>query len=683
MRRLWLFTIRLFLLFGLCTGISAQSVSSQINPSDIQVLLIMDDDFGVSYQVEAQNILSIKEQLEGFGWELTVAGVKDTLVPCAWGSETFGTKPFRTDLRVSVIDDVTKYQAVIILPGRSHENLIRNRYVLDLISEADKKGLVLAAWCRGVRLLAAADVVLGKHIIGHMDYADEYKKAGAHYVRFYKKGIREFFDVTPPFADGNIITTVRSLFYRDEMCLRIKQAVLANFARNEHQKKIEMDSEPVWTCPSENYATGISWTDFNRDGWLDLAVSNGIDARPRPAEIYFSNQGELPLSPAWSSSYMLPGGNLFTADINQDDYPDLLVSHLGVSREGFEKGPHTLFLSSEGKLPGQPSWESPPANGFSCTGGDFDGDGDMDLVFGQGVNAIKPEDKKIQKSALFLNSAGHFNNVPDWESDKKYLINDVCAVDIDNDGDLDLCISGKGYGVSVFYNREGTLETSPSWFTDSILGARQMVFGDVDGDGFQELAVAVPAPKFYSEGGKFCLFKNNGGVLEKMSYWACEVYKEPSCVAWADVDGDGDLDLSGGGFFGYIGVFVNENGTLPSQFTWQYQDGSKQFRVQQISWGDYDQDCIINDVGEMMPDEKRKLFYMGKKHIQSITAVLVNDKPLNPQQYCYDLTEGWISLAEPPSRTDSVSVLYAYSSDLDAAVSSLYRIDVFKNKGNI
>lgn len=680
MRQIIRFLFCILLVFEWMPAESRSNPVPETDSQKISVLLIMDDAFGVSYQIAVQEILSIKQQFENFGWDLTVAGVKDTLIPCAWSKDTFGAKSLKTDLKVSVIKDVTEYDAVVVLPGSSHENLICDQHFLNLIAEADRQGLVIAGWCRGVRVLAAAGVVRDKNIIGHMDYADEYDKAGAHYVRFHKKGVREFFDVTPPIADGNIITTVRSLYYRNQMCDRIRQTVLKNIAEKRHTGKIELDPNPVWTRPSSIYPTGVSWTDFNQDGWIDLAVSNGIDASPQPAEIYFSSRGKLPPHPNWTSEYRLPGGNLFTADMNGDDYPELLVSHLGLSKKGFIPGSHVLFCTLNGKLSQTPDWLSPPANGFSCTGGDFDGDGDMDIAFGQGVNAIKKEDKKFQRTSIFLNNDGCFSSIPDWESDKTYLINDICSIDIDNDGDLDLCISGKGFGISLFYNTNGKLEKSPSWFTDSILGARQMAFGDVDGDGFQELAVAVPAPRFFSDGGKFCLFRNNNGILEKEPSWEGEQYKEPSCVAWADVDGDGDLDLAGGGFGAYFGIFENSNGKLSSEFNFIITGDPKRFIVQQIFWGDYDQDYIVNEVRKIAINGKQKVFYIGHKNLQSITALLVNDKPLELSQYCYDLTEGWISLANAPERNDRVSVIYSYSRDLDLAVTSLYKIDIFNNK---
>ena len=96
------------------------------------------------------------------------------------------------------------------------------------MKEANQEKIIIAAWCRAVRLLAAADIVEGKNIIGHFDYFDEYKAAGANYIEYsftWKDGKKIFNNVSPPIQDGNIITTVRSLYYRNEMCELIKKTV--------------------------------------------------------------------------------------------------------------------------------------------------------------------------------------------------------------------------------------------------------------------------------------------------------------------------------------------------------------------------------------------------------------------------------------------------------------------------
>jgi len=106
--------------------------------------------------------------------------------------------------------------------------LMTSNHLLELLKNANDEGKIIAAWCRGVRLLAAANIIKGREIIGHFDYFEDYKAAGANFIEYsfkWENGNKIFQNVTPPIRDGNIITTVRSLYYRNEMCHLIKKAV--------------------------------------------------------------------------------------------------------------------------------------------------------------------------------------------------------------------------------------------------------------------------------------------------------------------------------------------------------------------------------------------------------------------------------------------------------------------------
>jgi putative intracellular protease/amidase len=168
-------------------------IQSLIPAADVDILLLMDHEFGSS-------CTHIIERFEAYGWSVTIAGTNETLTPyyCA--------PDMTPDLILYDIDDVTEYDAVSIMPGHGHEILRTNETALDLIRAAVDADLIVSAWCRAVRVLAAADVLDGVNITGWIDCADEYIAAGAI-----------FNEVVPPVTDGNIITSVRSMYYRFEM----------------------------------------------------------------------------------------------------------------------------------------------------------------------------------------------------------------------------------------------------------------------------------------------------------------------------------------------------------------------------------------------------------------------------------------------------------------------------------
>jgi putative intracellular protease/amidase len=201
----------------------------QTKPSEnIQILLITDDNYGSSYISGNEKVKSIKQQFEEFGWNITIAAMKDTIMPCEWNEKTFGAKPIIVARKISEIKDPGEFDAVIILPGRGFSNLVNNSDFLNFIKKANNEGIIIAAWCRGVRLLAAADIIRDKNIIGHYDYFEEYKAAGANYIEYsfkFEDGKKLFTNATPPIRDGNIITTIRSLYHRNEMCSLIQKAI--------------------------------------------------------------------------------------------------------------------------------------------------------------------------------------------------------------------------------------------------------------------------------------------------------------------------------------------------------------------------------------------------------------------------------------------------------------------------
>lgn len=208
------------LVLSFVAGLPARDIAGE--GESRRVLLLADDSWGANWNIEDEKS-SICEWLLSYGWKLDLASVKGEIAACAFAREATRTASLKMDLLVRDIASVEGYDAIIVLPGRSHENLLADPGTLDLLRAADRKGLVIAGFCRGVRLLAAAGVVRGRKITGHPDYAGEYGAAGARYVGF--EDLEGKSDAPPPVVDGRIVTAVRSKFYREEACAAIREAV--------------------------------------------------------------------------------------------------------------------------------------------------------------------------------------------------------------------------------------------------------------------------------------------------------------------------------------------------------------------------------------------------------------------------------------------------------------------------
>lgn len=130
----------------------------------------------------------------------------------------FGLKPIAADPLVSELNEekILRYDAIVLLPNNTGQiNNYNNEKFLRLLGIADDSGIVIAAWCRAVRILAKAGLLKGLQVVGHPDYAEEYKMAGGEYLGRDHE----------PVVENNIVTIVRSRYYRTAGCEAIKNAV--------------------------------------------------------------------------------------------------------------------------------------------------------------------------------------------------------------------------------------------------------------------------------------------------------------------------------------------------------------------------------------------------------------------------------------------------------------------------
>lgn len=178
--------------------------SVDINTKEIQSLVIIDNDFG-------ENYLMIMSKMELFGWNVTLAGPTKLVTSCP----PSGSYEYEVDILFSDIDDICSYHCITILPGRDHQNLLSNKdNILGLIRQASKNNIVIAGWCRSVRVLAAADIINGRNVTGNDLFELEYEAAGATFI-----------PNSGPIIDGNIVTTTRSLFHQNAMLLATAKAI--------------------------------------------------------------------------------------------------------------------------------------------------------------------------------------------------------------------------------------------------------------------------------------------------------------------------------------------------------------------------------------------------------------------------------------------------------------------------
>jgi protease I len=183
---------------------------------DVEALLLLSNNYGANLHLNRDN-------MKKHGWNITLAGINQTITPCPLYAGPLGCPVLTVDILVSEIQDISEYDVLAIMPvswrsGNPHNDLLNNQEALDLVKAASDSGLVIFATCAGPRVLAAADVLNGVRMQGRVEYRSEYEAAGAIYVG------QELYPIT----DGKIITASRGDYYQRENFNAILAALVDN-----------------------------------------------------------------------------------------------------------------------------------------------------------------------------------------------------------------------------------------------------------------------------------------------------------------------------------------------------------------------------------------------------------------------------------------------------------------------
>ncbi|PAP78174.1 FG-GAP-like repeat-containing protein [Rubrivirga marina] len=345
----------------------------------------------------------------------------------------------------------------------------------------------------------------------------------------------------------------------------------------------------------------LAWADYDGDGDPDLVLTgfgfeSGDDYRLY-GEVYRNDGGTLVRDDANSAVVAdVHYGALAWADYDGDGDPDLVLT--GVAENIFGPAFGEVYRNDGGTLVRDDANSAVVADTRSgaLAWADYDGDGDPDLVL---TGAVGNDAGGIFFGEVYRNVGGTLvlddaNSavVPDVSD------GELVWVDYDSDGDPDLVVAGYTFGApiqtygEVYRNDGGTLVRDAA-NSAAIPDDGVMAWADYDGDGDLDFAIT------YSEGGIRNpdtylgeVYRNDGGtfVLDAAN---SAVVPNPynSALAWGDYDGDGDPDLVLTGSqasYAFGEVYRNDGGTLVREDV--ASAAIPEMTIGTLAWADYDSD---------------------------------------------------------------------------------------------
>ncbi len=332
---------------------------------------------------------------------------------------------------------------------------------------------------------------------------------------------------------------------------------------------------------TENLAAGLEgvidaaadWGDYDGDGDLDLVIEGGADSG-HILRVYENNgDGTFTAATVTGGPGGLWGGDVAWGDYDGDGDLDFIASgrttttpFTGIFRNDGagtftrDTGVGLLALSYYGSV----DW------------GDCDNDGDLDFILtGTSGYALWGLLYTNDGSGVFSASTAGLDGV---------YYSDADFGDYDDDGDLDIVITGQGESSQInrIYKNQGDGTFTANW------GFRPMErssvdWGDFDNDGDLDIVYCGeqdgydPVAEIYV----------NDGDGTFSDYWGDDFHGvQGGNVAWGDCDNDGDLDviITGNGYFTAIyrndGMVFNTAPTAPSGL-----DAVRSGETMSFSWG--------------------------------------------------------------------------------------------------
>jgi hypothetical protein len=314
---------------------------------------------------------------------------------------------------------------------------------------------------------------------------------------------------------------------------------------------------PAWFTNGGQTNAGWGWSvatagDVNGDGYSDIiVVADRYDsgqADEGKAWVYHGSRTGVPVFSGWSAETNQVGAQLSSAasagDVNGDGYSDVIIGSYRYDGGQSDEGRTYLYLGSPAGLSGTATWISEPDHASAWFGwsvgsaGDVNGDGYSDVIVG--ADGWGNGQSYEGRAWLHLGSAGGLGG-PTWSvegnQEGAFLGYSVgTAGDVNGDGFSDVLIALPTYDNSeldegvvwVFHGSDGGLGATPSRVIEANQAGASFGFdvetaGDVNGDGFSDVIIGAQSyDGLQTDAGRAFVYYGGVGGLEDAPAWTDE-----------------------------------------------------------------------------------------------------------------------------------------------------------------
>lgn len=327
----------------------------------------------------------------------------------------------------------------------------------------------------------------------------------------------------------------------------------------------------------EVYGGSFASGDIDGDGDTDLMMAGITPARKTALYLndgsgHFIEQEDTGLPNASSSVTLF-------ADLDEDGDLDLFYSGNGFAIQEFA---HVYLNDGAGRftLTDNPSLPQFADSGVDIA--DVDGDGDNDLVITVKTNS------GTFIADVYLNDGNAVFTPSGDTAIGEVQFGAIAFIDVENDGDMDLIIAGEQENESnltALYLNDGLGNYSIDNSTNFVqLSAATVEVADTDNDGDLDVLMSGTTTPF---GVRTILYLNDGfGQFSELGSVGLQ-QTFAGTNAFADMDNDGDQDIL---------VIGSQEGGLPNIYNIVYENtGNNTFIPVDTLGGEYIAACVVDD----------------------------------------------------------------------------------------